>query len=67
MIVDASPNTPSFTKAEAIAIFDGSQSELARVLGISRQAVGLWPDGKIPILRAYQLAEFLAKVSYEYE
>lgn len=39
--------TISITKAEAVAAYGGSQAELARALGISRQAVGKWPDGPI--------------------
>lgn len=38
----------AITKAEAIAVFGGKQSELARVLGLSRQRVGQFPDGPLP-------------------
>lgn len=40
-------------KQDAIKHF-GSQSELARALGINKQAVHQWPDD-IPIGRAYQI------------
>lgn len=45
-------------KEEALRLF-GSASNLARVLGISRQAVGRWADD-VPPLRAYQIRDALA-------
>jgi len=44
------------TKSEAIRLA-GSKSALSRVLGISRQAINLWPGERIPPLRVYQLRE----------
>jgi transcriptional regulator with XRE-family HTH domain len=41
-------------KSDAIKYF-GSQAEIAKVLKISRQAVGRWPE-KIPELSAMKLA-----------
>lgn len=42
-------------KQDAIKLA-GSQSELAKLLGISRQAVSKWPD-EIPALQFYRLKE----------
>jgi hypothetical protein len=36
----------------------GSYAEIARVLGISRQAVQSWGDD-VPLLRSYQLREIM--------
>lgn len=47
------------TKKEAVALF-GSQAELARALGLSRQAVSKWGD-KLPPLRVYQIKELKEK------
>jgi DNA-binding transcriptional regulator YdaS (Cro superfamily) len=44
------------TKTEAIRLA-GSKMALARLLGISRQAIQLWPEKRIPPLRVYQLRE----------
>ena len=43
-------------KSEAIKRA-GSSAELARLLGIKRQAVDKWPGNSIPPLRIYQLKE----------
>ena len=41
--------------------FNNSQSELAKALGLSRQAVNVWfKEDKIPLLRAYQIREMIA-------
>lgn len=45
-------------KEEALRLF-GSASNLARVLGITRQAVSRWADD-VPLLRAYQIRDVLA-------
>lgn len=47
-------------KSEAIKLA-GSGAELARLLGINRQAVDNWPDDTIPALRIYQLKELRPK------
>lgn len=36
------------SKAKALEAYSGSQSDLARALGVSRQAVHKLPDGPIP-------------------
>lgn len=36
------------TKTEALEIFNGSASRLAKALNITRQAVHQWPEEKIP-------------------
>ena len=46
--------TPSISKEQAVAAFDGSQAKLARALGISRQAVSK-VQGDIPELWAMKL------------
>lgn len=46
------------SKDEAILLF-GTASNLARALGITRQAVGLWGE-MVPPLRAYQIREIIA-------
>lgn len=38
----------------------GSKSEIARLLGVSRQAVSKWGD-ELPPLRVYQIKEILAE------
>ena len=41
--------------------FNNSQTELAKALGLSRQAVNVWfKEDKIPLLRAYQIREMIA-------
>ena len=47
---------PGMTKSEAIRRA-GSQAELARLLGISPQAVSKWPGDKLPALQRYRLKE----------
>jgi len=48
------------TIAEAMKHFNNSQSELARALGITQQAVYLWvKEDKLPPLRAYQLKDII--------
>jgi hypothetical protein len=42
-------------KKQAIG-FAGSGAELARILGVTRQAVSLWGD-KLPELQVYRLKE----------
>lgn len=42
-------------KKDVILAF-GSQSHVARALGISRQAVNRWPDD-VPRLRVYQIED----------
>jgi len=37
----------------------GSQSEVARQFGVSRQAVSKWMAEGLPLLRQYQAKEFL--------
>lgn len=37
----------------------GSQSEIARKFGVSRQAVSKWMAEGLPLLRQYQAKEFL--------
>lgn len=40
--------------------FNNSQSELAKALGLSRQAVNVWfKEDKIPPLRAYQIKDII--------
>ena len=40
--------------------FNNSQSELAKALGLSRQAVNVWfKEDKIPLLRAYQIKDII--------
>jgi len=46
-------------KDEAISLF-GSASNLAKALGITRQAVSLWGDF-VPPLRVYQIRDILAE------
>ena len=46
-------------KIEAVTIF-GSESNLARALNISQQAVNKWPD-TVPPLRVYQIREILQR------
>lgn len=48
------------TKDEAIALF-GSRAEMARALGVTRQAVSKWDKDKLPPLRVYQIKELQAK------
>jgi len=41
--------------------FNNSQSELAKALGLSRQAVNVWfKEDKIPPLRAYQIKDIIS-------
>lgn len=48
------------TVTEIIARFGHSQTKLAETLGVSRQAVHVWfKNGKIPLLRIYQLKEMM--------
>lgn len=42
---DPTTMTDSITKQEAIALLGGSASEAARRIGVTPQAVILWPDG----------------------
>jgi hypothetical protein len=45
------------TKEQAIR-WAGNGMKLARLLGITRQAISLWPAGEpIPLLRQYQIDE----------
>ncbi len=44
------------TKTKA-TILAGSQAALAKILGISPQAVSRWPDDSIPELQMYRLRE----------
>lgn len=47
--------------SEVMPHFNNSQSELAKALGLSRQAVNVWfKEDKIPLLRAYQIREMIA-------
>jgi len=48
---------PRMTKSEAIARAGGNASVLARILGLTPQAVYLWPDDRIPPLHVYRLRE----------
>ena len=42
--------------------FFGSQSEIARAFGVSRQAVSKWVlGGRLPVLRAYQAQVLMQK------
>jgi DNA-binding XRE family transcriptional regulator len=42
--------------------FNNSQSELAKALGLSRQAVNVWfKEDKIPLLRAYQIKDIISE------
>lgn len=52
------------TKQQALKHFNGNQAELARALGIERQAVWKWDEDKpIPELREKQLKyEILPKL-----
>jgi len=50
---------------DAIAAF-GSASELARVLGITRQSVSKWSED-VPPLRVYQITEILEQRRQEEE
>lgn len=43
------------TKQEALALYGGNGSALARALGISKQAVSFWPDGQIPEAHALRI------------
>ncbi len=43
------------TKEEALALFNGNKSALARELGITPQAIHKWPDGPIPELQWMKL------------
>jgi len=47
------------TKDEAVRLL-GSKSNVARALGISRQAVSAWGD-EVPALRVYQIKEIVAE------
>jgi DNA-binding transcriptional regulator YiaG len=49
-------NTPKITVNEAAAFCNNNKSELARQLGVSRQAVQKWGE-YLPPLRAYQLRD----------
>ena len=44
------------TKKQAIKRA-GSASELARILGVSRQSVNQWPGTQLPELMAYRLKD----------
>ena len=47
--------------SEVMPHFNNSQTELAKALGLSRQAVNVWfKEDKIPLLRAYQIREMIA-------
>lgn len=43
-------DTQPLTKAQAIAEFGGNQAQLARALGITRQAISRFKDGPLPEL-----------------
>lgn len=49
------------TKSEALKIADGSVKKLARLLGISHNAVSQWDENEIPKLREYQIKEIAEK------
>jgi hypothetical protein len=49
------PKIPKISKTDAIAAFGGNASELARAVGVNRQAIRIWGD-YIPGARAFQLA-----------
>lgn len=40
--------SPTITKAQALAAFDGNQSALARFVSVTRQAVQKLPNGPLP-------------------
>lgn len=52
------------TKQEAIDHF-GSVKDLAAALGITREAIYQWRDDAIPLLRAYEVREAVAKRAAE--
>jgi DNA-binding XRE family transcriptional regulator len=35
----------------------GSQAALARLLGVTKQAVNQWPEGRMPELQVYRLRD----------
>lgn len=45
------------TKKEALSYANNSVTQLAKIFGITHNAVSQWKDEKIPELRAYQLKE----------
>ena len=53
---------------EVMKHFSNSQSELARQLNVSRQAVSKWfENDKIPLLRQYQIKDILNNMGVENE
>lgn len=53
---------------EVMKHFSNSQSELARQLNVSRQAVSKWFEkNKIPLLRQYQIKDILNNMGVENE
>ena len=51
------------TKAEAVDLFDGNTSALARALGVTPQAIQQWPDGELGQRRSQQVLGAFAQVS----
>ncbi|MFV5376476.1 Cro/CI family transcriptional regulator [Acinetobacter calcoaceticus] len=45
------------TKQEAFKLLGVNGVELAGMLGIEPSAVYQWPDGKIPLVREYQIRD----------
>ena len=56
---------PLITMASALALYDNSQSDLARALKRSRQAISLW-GRYLPELAARQLLELHPKATVTY-
>ncbi|WP_420229064.1 Cro/CI family transcriptional regulator [Psychrobacter sp. ER1] len=51
------------TKKEALKVAGGSVNELARMLGITHNAVSQWDDKKIPELRKYQIKDLIDEIN----
>ena len=47
----------TMTKTEAVKRAGGTQEHLAKLLGLTRQAVSAWPGDTIPELHLYRLKE----------
>lgn len=45
------------TKNEALKLLGCSVSELAGLLGLTSQAVSMWPEDRIPLAREYQIRD----------